>query len=234
MRNNEIIERPADQTTITKRYVEESISFIRRNREQPFFLYLAHNMPHVPLFRSTEFIGKSRRGLYGDVIEEIDWGVGQILQTLKECRIDRNTLVVFTSDNGPWLTFFEQGGCGGLLRDGKGCTFEGGHRVPAIFYWPGQIQPAVMAGMGSTLDILPTFCQLSGISAPVDRVLDGVDLSSSLMKKTASPRKVMYFYRDTKLFAIRKGPFKAHYFSQALTTIKPSLRTIRLCFIMSK
>lgn len=214
MRDEEIVERPADQTTISKRYIQESVAYIRANRDKPFFLYLAHNMPHVPLFRSTDFQDKSRRGLYGDVVEEIDWGVGQILHTLKECRIEQDTLVVFTSDNGPWLTFYEQGGSGGLLRDGKGCTYEGGHRVPAIFYWPGHIQPAVVAGMGSTLDLLQTFSHLAGASAPTDRTLDGFDLSSSLLHGAASPRELMFFYRDTKLFAVRKGPFKAHFYTQ--------------------
>jgi arylsulfatase A len=214
MRNTEIVERPADQNTITKRYVEESVDFIKQNQNKPFFLYLAHNMPHVPLFRSPDFKGASLRGRYGDVVQEIDWGVGRILQTLKECGIDRDTLVVFTSDNGPWLTFKEQGGSGGLLRDGKGSTFEGGHRVPAIFWWPDHIAPAVMPCMGSTLDILPTFCGLAGIPAPGDRVLDGFDITPTLLKKEPSPRKLMFFYRDAKLFAVRKGAYKAHFFTQ--------------------
>src|SRR5450759_895142 len=124
MRNSEIIERPADQTTITKRYTQEAINFIKQNKKKPFFLYLAHSMPHVPLFRSKEFENKSLRGIYGDVIEELDWSVGEIFSALKQNGLDDNTFVVFTSDNGPWLTFNEQGGSAGLLSGGKGGTYE--------------------------------------------------------------------------------------------------------------
>lgn len=124
MRNDEIVERPADQTTITKRYTQEAIKFIEKNKEQPFFIYLAHSMPHVPLFRSKEFEKTSLRGVYGDVIQEIDWSVGQIIEALKKNKLDKNTVVVFTSDNGPWLIFNEQGGSAGLLRGGKGGTHE--------------------------------------------------------------------------------------------------------------
>ena len=123
MRDTEIVERPAEQTTITRRYTEEAIAQIKANKEKPFFVYLAHSMPHVPLFRSDEFAGKSRRGTYGDVIEEIDWSVGEILQTLRDEGLAENTLVFFTSDNGPWLVFNEIGGSAGLLREGKGSTW---------------------------------------------------------------------------------------------------------------
>ena len=139
MRDTEIVEQPADQTTITKRYTEEAIKFIKQDQKQPFFLYLAHNMPHVPLFRSTDFADKSLRGLYGDVIEEIDWSVGQVLQTLRDEGLDQNTIVWFSSDNGPWLIFDAQGGSAGLLRDGKGSTWEGGMREPTLAWWPGHI-----------------------------------------------------------------------------------------------
>ncbi len=132
VRNEDEIERPAYQPTLTKRYTEEALAFIRKNREKPFFLYMPHTMVHVPLFRSEEFKGVSRRGLYGDAVEEIDWSVGRILDTLHELNLDENTLVVFTSDNGPWLTFDEQGGSAGLLRMGKGSTWEGGMREPGI------------------------------------------------------------------------------------------------------
>jgi arylsulfatase A len=138
MRNEEIIERPADQYTITRRYVQEAVRFIEENPSGPFFIYLAHSMPHVPLFASGDFSGKSIRGLYGDVLAEIDWGMGEIMKTLEKLGIAENTLLIFTSDNGPWLVFREAGGSAGLLREGKGTAYEGGMRVPAIFHWPGN------------------------------------------------------------------------------------------------
>lgn len=214
MRNEEVIERPADQNTITKRYTEEAVTYIQSNKTEPFFLYLAHNLPHVPLFTSEEFRNTSRRGLYGDVVEEIDWGVGKILQTLKNEGIAEKTLVVFTSDNGPWLTYDEHGGSAGLLREGKGCTFEGGMREPTIFWWPGRIQPGVIQEIGSTLDLLPTACLLAGTSVPNDRVIDGVDLRPVLFGDGPSARDGMIFYRGQQIYAIRKGPFKAHFITE--------------------
>ena len=157
MRNDEIIERPADQNTITKRYTEEAIKFIKENKKKPFFLYLAHSLPHVPLFASENFLGKSERGLYGDVIEEIDWSVGQILNSLKKEKLHKKTVVIFTSDNGPWALYKEHGGSAGLLYGAKGTGYEGGQRVPAIFWGPGKIKHAVVSRMGSTLDL----CQRS-------------------------------------------------------------------------
>jgi arylsulfatase A-like enzyme len=210
MRDDQIVERPADQTTITRRYTDETIRLIKANKDKPFFIYLAHNLPHVPLFASDAFYGRSSRGLYGDVVEEIDTGVSRILGTLAELGLDRRTLVVFTSDNGPWLTFNELGGSAGLLRDGKGSTWEGGMREPGIFWWPGTIRPAVVQDLGSTLDLLPTLTKLAGGEPPTDRVLDGVDISPVLLGAGPSPRKLMFYYRDTQLYAVRKGPFKAH------------------------
>ena len=214
MRNEEIIERPADQNTITKRYTEEAVRFIQRNKAKPFFLYLAHNLPHVPLFCSDDFRNKSVRGLYGDVVEEIDAGIGMILATLKREGLAENTLVVFTSDNGPWLTFDTHGGSAGLLREGKGCTFEGGMREPAIMWWPGKIKPAVIHDMGATMDLLPTFVKLAGGEVPTDRVLDGFDLRPVLFGKGPSPRDVVFYYRGAQLYAVRKGPYKAHFITQ--------------------
>ena len=212
MRDTEVIEQPADQTTITKRYTEETIRLIRQNKQQPFFIYLAHNMPHVPLFRSQEFQDKSRRGLYGDVIEEIDWSVGQILDELKSQGLDQNTIVWFCSDNGPWLIFDEQGGSAGLLRDGKGSTWEGGMREPTLAWWPGHIPAgSVSQELGSTMDIYTTSIKLAGGTVPTDRVVDGVDLTSVLLEGGNSPRDEMVYYRGTKLMAIRKGPWKAHF-----------------------
>jgi len=215
MLDSGIIERPADQTTITWRYTREAVHFIEQNRENPFFLYLAHTMPHVPLFCSKEFKNTSLRGIYGDVIEELDWSVGQILETLKKNNLDKNTLVVFASDNGPWLIFNEHGGSAGLLRGGKGGTFEGGMREPAIFWWPGTVKPGVVASIGSTLDLLPTFCSLAGLPLPGDRTYDGYDISPILDGTDNCPRDVIFYYRDKDIYAVRKGAFKAHFFTQS-------------------
>lgn len=214
LRDRQVVERPADQHTITRRYTEEAIRFIRANRQRPFFLYLAHNLPHVPLFASPEYRGRSLRGLYGDAVEEIDAGVGRILDTLRELGLERRTLVVFTSDNGPWLSFDEHGGSAGLLREGKGSTWEGGMREPGLFWWPGRIQPGVVTDLGSTLDLFPTCIKLAGGTPPADRVLDGLDVAPALMGTGPSPRKTMFFYRDTRLFAVRHGAYKAHFVTQ--------------------
>lgn len=212
MRNEEIIERPADQHTITKRYGEEAVKFIRENRGGPFFLYLAHTMVHVPLFRSKEFEGVSRRGMYGDTVEEIDWSVGRILETLDELGIAENTLVFFSSDNGPWLTYDDHGGSAGLLRMGKGSTWEGGMRVPGIFRQPGTVKPGIIREVGATMDLLPTFAAMAGAKPPADRALDGYDLGGVLTGKASkSPRDEVFFYRAAELWAVRMGPWKAHY-----------------------
>jgi arylsulfatase A len=214
MRNERIIERPANQNTITRRYTEEAVKFIKKNKDGPFFLYLAHTMPHVPLFVSKDFRDKSLRGLYGDVIEQIDWGLGQILATLRQEGLAQNTFVVFTSDNGPWLVFNEHGGSAGLLREGKGCTFEGGMREPCVMWWPGKIKPRVVTDMGCTTDLFTTFLTLAGAEVPSDRVIDGLDLSDVLFGAAPSPRKVMFYYRGTELYAVRKGPYKAHFITK--------------------
>ena len=211
MRGTEIVERPADQHTITKRFTEEAVSVIRNRSDKPFFIYLAHNLPHVPLFVSEEFTDVSRRGLYGDVVQEIDWSVGTILDALKEQGIAENTLVVFTSDNGPWRSFKQQGGSAGLLRDGKGSTWEGGMREPTIFWWPGRIESGVVMDMGSTLDLLPTIAAISGANVPGDRKLDGYDLSPVLFGDGGSPRESMFYYHGEECFAVRSGMFKAHF-----------------------
>lgn len=210
MRGDKIVERPADQNTITRRYTQETIRFIRENQDRPFFAYLPHSMPHIPLFASESFRGRSARGLYGDVIEEIDWSVGQILDTLRELNLDKKTLVVFTSDNGPWLTFQTHGGSAGPLRAGKGTTFEGGQRVPTIFWWPGTIKPAVVTDLGSTLDFMATFAKLSGTRVPDDRKLDSYDLTPVLHGQAESPRKEFFFWTRAKLHAVRFGSWKLH------------------------
>ncbi|MDB4583728.1 sulfatase [Draconibacterium sp.] len=214
MKNNEIFERPADQTTITKRYTQEAIKFIQQNKGKPFFLYMAHSMPHVPLFRSKEFVDKSLRGLYGDVIEEIDWSVGEIISALKQNGLDKNTIVVFTSDNGPWLEFRQQGGSAGLLRGGKGGTYEGGMREPTIFWSPEIVKPGVIAELGTTMDLLPTFAKLANVSLPTDRIYDGYDIYPVLSGIEHSQRDVVIYYRGTEVFAIRKGAYKAHFITQ--------------------
>ena len=215
MRNEAVVERPAEQTTLTRRYTDEAIRFIEANRRRPFFLYLAHSMPHLPLFRTAEFAGRSQRGLYGDVIEELDANVGRLLDTLRRLNLDRNTLVVFTSDNGPWALFDQQGGSAGLLRGAKGGTFEGGMREPTLIWQPGTVRPGVVTDLGSTLDLLPTFASLVGAPAPSDRPLDGVDLSPVLLGKGPSPRQTMFYWRGSKLFAIRHGAFKAHFLTKS-------------------
>lgn len=215
MRNNKILERPADQRIITKLYTEEIISKIKEYKNESFFLYMAHSFPHIPLFRSADFKGKSLAGIYGDVIEELDWSVGQILSTLEKEGIDKNTLVVFTSDNGPWLTFGSHGGTAGLLSGGKGGTYEGGMRVPGIFWWPGMIKPGVVMEMGMTLDLLPTFCKLANAAVPADRMYDGYDISPVLLGTGQDPREVVFYYRDVDIFAVRKGAYKAHFFTQS-------------------
>ena len=156
IRNEEEVERPADQHTVTRRYAEEAAAFIDAHQDEPFFLYLAHTMPHMPLFRSEAFTDRSVAGVYGDVIEEIDWTVGQVVGALDRLGLSSNTLVVFTSDNGPWTSFETHGGSAGPLRHGKGTTFEGGMRVPGIFWWPGTIAPGVTREIGSGMDLFTT------------------------------------------------------------------------------
>jgi arylsulfatase A len=215
MENAKVVEEPADQTTLTKRYTERAIGFIESNRGRPFFLYFAHTFPHVPLAASKDFEDKSPRGLYGDVVEELDWSVGRILNTLRALGIAGNTLVLFTSDNGPWLTQKLNGGSAGLLREGKGCTYEGGMREPFFAWWPGRIEAGqTVREMGSTLDFLPTILSLAGVPVPSDRVLDGGDISPALFGKGPSGRNKMYYYRGAKLYALRVGPYKAHFITK--------------------
>lgn len=214
MENQQVIEQPVDQSTITKRYTEKTIQFIETNKDKPFFIYLAHAMVHVPLFASDDFVDSSRRGLYGDVMNEIDHGVGKIVAALERLDLDKNTLIVFTSDNGPWLSYGAMGGSAGPLENGKGTTWEGGMRVPGIFYMPGTIQPGLVHGMGSTLDLLPTIASITGSTIPAGVELDGVDLTPSLRSGQESPRDHFIYYRKQEIYAIRKGPFKVHYITE--------------------
>ncbi len=216
MRGLETIEEEPDQRTLTRRYTEEAITFIRRNSEQPFFLYLPHTFPHVPLFAGEEFEGNSPRGLYGDVVEELDWSTGEILATLRELGLHENTLVVFTSDNGPWITRKLEGGSAGLLRDGKGTTWEGGMRVPALAWWPGTIEPGrTSTALATTMDLYATALALAGVPVPADRIVDGVDLTPVMRGEREQVRDVVHFYRGTRLFAVRKGPWKLHFITQS-------------------
>lgn len=209
------VERPTDQTTITRRYTEAAVDFIQRHREEPFFLYLPHSMPHVPLFASQDFLGKSRRGLFGDVIEEIDWSVGKILDTLRDLKLDKNTLVFFTSDNGPWLIFNDHGGSAGPLRDGKGSTWEGGMREPALAWWPGTVPAGrTTHDLAGTMDLYTTLIHLGGGEIPKDRVVDGLDMTALLKGKGPSPRQEYFYYRGEQLYAARQGAWKAHFITQ--------------------
>ena len=211
--DKQVVERPADQHTITRRYTDKAIEFIASAGDRPFFLYLAHSMPHIPLFTNDEFRGASRRGLYGDVVEEIDHGVGRILDHLRDNGLAENTLVVFTSDNGPWLVMDEAGGSAGLLRDGKGCTWDGGMREPTIVWQPGTVPAGrVAAGLSSTLDLLPTFFAQAGVDLP-DAPLDGID-QTALLHGGDTARDEFFYYRGTRLMAVRLGPHKAHFITQ--------------------
>lgn len=213
-RNGQVIEQPAVQETLTRRYTDEAVQFIRQHKERPFFVYLAHSMPHVPLFASAEFRGKSARGLYGDVIEELDFNVGRLLDALRAEGLAERTLVIFTSDNGPWLTMGAQGGSAGLLRDGKGSTWEGGMRVPAIAWQPGRVKPGVRSELACMLDLLPTALARAGVEPPADLTLDGVDLSPLLDDAKPLPSRPFFYYRGDQLFACRLGPWKAHFATQ--------------------
>lgn len=209
------IERPADQATLTRRTIDEAISFVAAHEHEPFFLYVPFTFPHVPLFASAEFRGRSRHGIYGDVVEELDAGVGRLLDALAERGLDDRTLVVFSSDNGPWLTMGPQGGSAGPLRDGKGSTWEGGMRVPLIARLPGRIPAgSVHRGVVSTMDLFPTCLALAGAAPPAGVTIDGVDLAPALFADRAVERQAFFYYRGTRLFAVRSGRWKAHLFTQ--------------------
>lgn len=214
LKNGQVLEQPTDQTTLTQRYTAQAVQFIRGHRERPFFLYFPHTFPHVPLFASPEFQGRSRAGIYGDTVEELDFSVGEILKTLRETELDRQTLVFFTSDNGPWLIMGNQGGSAGLLRDGKGSTWEGGMRVPGIAWWPGQISPGVTSEPASTMDLFTTALTLAGAELPQGVMVDGRDLTP-LLRGTGTPPAVPFFYyRGETLMACRLGDWKAHFQTQ--------------------
>jgi arylsulfatase A-like enzyme len=224
MRNEEVIEEKADFSTLTKRYTDEAIDFIRDNSEKPFFIYLAHTMPHVIINASEQFKGKSVRGLYGDVIEEIDWNAGRILKELRKLELDSNTYVIFMSDNGPWYlenhkklsTYKDEGGyfggSSGPLRGHKTSTWEGGLRVPCIMVGPNIPAGQVCDEIASTMDILPTIGNLIGTDDLDNINLDGKDIQSLMFgtEKYFDQKRVFYYYQDTFLQAVRKGKWKLH------------------------
>lgn len=199
-----------DQSELTTIYTERAVRFISENKKNPFFLYVAHSMPHVPLGVSNKFKGKSEQGMYGDVMMEIDWSVGEILKTLDKNGLTKNTLVIFTSDNGPWLNFGNHAGSTGGLREGKGASFEGGQRVPCLIKWPGHIQEgAVCNKLASTIDILPTLAAITNSPLPAKKI-DGVNIIPLLLgDENANPREsFLYYYRMNSLEAVRKGNWK--------------------------
>ena len=204
-RNKEILEEPTDQTTITKRLTHWAIDFIKEIPDEPFFIYLPHPMPHVPLFVSDDFEGRSWAGLYGDVIEEIDWSVGEILKALDELDIDDRTILIFTSDNGPW---FE--GSAGELRERKGAaSWEGGFRVPFIVRWPGVIPPGVSSdAISMNFDVFPTLLNLAKVELPGDREIDGKDIWPVLLGSNSSPHEYLFFFNNEEITAVRSQRWK--------------------------
>ena len=209
MKNGELLEQNYNPKLLTKLYHDESVRFIKENKDNPFFLFLSHNMPHVPLVTSESFENISKRGLYGDVMEEIDYGVGEIMRTLKEEKLDKNTIVIFSSDNGPWLPWDEFGGSAGMLKGGKADLYEGGFRVPFII-WGTGVNKGVVYEPGNFMDLLPTFCKMAGAKIP-DVILDGEDISQTIKNGKGDPDKVIHYYRFSTLYALRKGPYKAYF-----------------------
>ncbi len=192
---------------LTRRYTDEAVAFIERQKDEPFFIYVSHHIPHTPILPSNDFLGSSGMGKYGDVIKELDHSTGRIMKAIRDAGLDDNTLVVFTSDNGPTRT-----GSTGGLNGGKYCTMEGGHRVPGIFRWPGTIPPKQVSNVTLTsMDLLPLFCELAGVKPPSDRKIDGKDVLPVLLgKQTATPHKLLYYYNGTNLQAVREGDWKLH------------------------
>jgi arylsulfatase A-like enzyme len=211
---DKVIEHMPDQTKLTTSYTERAVKFIEGNRERPFFLYLAHSMPHVPLFVSEEHRGKSGRGLHGDVIAEIDWSVGEVLDTLEKLKLDQQTLVIFTSDNGPWLLYGDHAGSAGRLREGKATAFDGGVRVPCLVRWPGRVPAgAVTHEPAITMDWFATIAALVGAKLPRDRVIDGKDIRPMIFGEAGarSPHEAIFFYWGQQFHAVRAGKWKLHF-----------------------
>jgi arylsulfatase A-like enzyme len=221
LRGEHVIERHAELSTLTSRYTDEAIGFMKNSRAKPFFVYIAHSMPHIKLAASEEFVGKSERGLYGDVVEELDWNVGRLLKAIKDLGLDESTYVMFMSDNGPWHLMGEltgHGGSAGPLRGSKTSAWEGGLRVPCIMRAPGRIPEGVVCdGIASTLDLLPTLAALGKGSLPDDRVIDGHDITDLMIGRegATSPTQAFYYYQRTTLRAVRAGKWKLHLVNKA-------------------
>ena len=199
-----------DQARLTTLFTERSVEFINNNKDNPFFLYLPHPMPHVPIAVSNKFKGKSTQGLYGDLMMEIDWSVGEIVKALKQNNLEENTLVIFTSDNGPWLNFGNHAGSTGGLREGKGTSFEGGQRVPTIMKWPKVISAgSISNNIAATIDVFPTIANIVSSGLPKHKI-DGVDISSILEgRRDSNPRDhLYYYYGKNNLEAVRKDNWK--------------------------
>ena len=214
---------PEDQVHLTTQLAERAVQFIHANKDKPFFIYLPNPQPHVPLFVSEKYQDTSPRGLYGDVMSEIDWGVGQVLDALKQNDIDDNTCVVFSSDNGPWLLYGDHAGSAHPLREGKGTNFEGGVRVACLMRWPGRIPPGHTCGhVAGTIDLLPTFARLAGAPLPAHKI-DGQDISKLMFDEpgAVSPHEVFYHYDSrNRLMALRSGKWKLM-FSQTYSSPLP-------------
>ncbi|MBC6410123.1 MAG: sulfatase [Ekhidna sp.] len=211
--NEKIIDTLTNQSSLTTQITERSIKFIEKNKETPFFLYIAHPQPHVPLYVSDKFKGKSKRGLYGDVIMEIDWSVGQVLATLKENNIDDNTIVIFTSDNGPWLSYGDHAGCAYPLREGKGTALEGGQREPCIIRYPNKIKPGRVIDVPMmAIDIFPTIAEITGAKLPENKI-DGKSVWDIWIGNSdQSPHEAYYFYYHVnELHGIRYGKWKLYF-----------------------
>jgi arylsulfatase A len=210
---DEVVKLDPDQSLLTTWYTEHAVSFIERNHDKPFFLYVPHAMPHVPLFVSDKFKGKTGQGLYGDVIAELDWSVGQILNAVQRTNLDSDTLVIFASDNGPWMSYGNHAGSAGSFRESKATAFEGGVRVPFVARWPGRIPKGTVGHLPTmTIDLLPTLASLAGASVPSDRIIDGRDIWPLLTNRpdAAAPHDALYFYWGAELHAIRSGKWKLH------------------------
>ena len=198
------------QTRLVEIYTKEAVDFIGRNKDKPFYLYFAHNAVHTPIHPGAAFAGKSSNGRFGDWVEEVDWSVGQVLEALRSQGLDKDTLVVFTSDNGPWLVKGTDGGSAGPLRGGKGSTWEGGVREPTIAWWPGHVPAgSVNDAVAGTIDLLPTFVSLAGGTVPATPVIDGRDITSILLGQSKdSAREAHYYFAAYDLQAVRQGRWK--------------------------
>lgn len=200
-----------DQTQLTTWYTERAVRFIEKNKDRPFFVYLPHSMVHVPLFVSDKFKGKSKRGLFGDVVMELDWSVGQVRSTLERLGIDGNTMILFCSDNGPWLSYGDHAGSARPLREGKGTSFDGGQREPTVMCWPGRIPGGRVCGEpASTMDILPTIAGLTGAKLPEHKI-DGKNIWPVISGEAESPHEAFFYYRGWNLEAVRSGKWKLHF-----------------------